>query len=113
MTSTEKIYAYAYEHTDDFLDLHPLKEEQIGETDGIEQQPLFSSEFVRAALSEFRKLGWEGNLSDYKGIRYFLVPDFMVSGRKNSYGTHPVLYVKQDNHGTEFFASTKPLPGLE
>lgn len=107
-----KVYAYVYEHTDDFLDLHPLEKQQPTNS-AVEAQPLFSPEFLNAALAEFKKLGWEGDTRGNRGIQYFLVPDFMVSGRDDSYGVHPVLYLKQDNNGTEFFASTKPLPGLE
>jgi hypothetical protein len=111
-----QIYAYRYEHTDDFLDLHPLEKQQLEKqepTEVLDPEPLFSTEFVKAALAEFKKLGWEGDTRGDRGIQYFVVPDFMVSGRDNSYGVHPILYLKQDHKGTEFFASTKPLPGLE
>jgi len=105
-----KVFAYAYSSTDSMLDLHKLEPSKDGRqrSSVLEKQEAhtFPPIFLRDAFARFLTLGWEGNGDP----QYFLVPGFML-GADGGYG-HPVLFIKQENNGQEFFAARYPIPGL-
>jgi hypothetical protein len=105
-----KVFAYTYSSTDSTLDLHKLEPLKDGRQSGslLEKQEAhnFAPVFLRDAFARFLTLGWEGNGDP----QYFLVPGFML-GVDAGYG-QPVLFIKQENNGQEFFAARHPIPGL-
>jgi len=105
-----KVFAYTYSSADSMLDLHklePLKDGRqrcnLSETQSAHS---FAPVFLRDAFARFLTLGWEGNGDP----QYFLVPGFML-GADGGEG-QPVLFIKQENNGQEFFAARYPIPGL-
>jgi hypothetical protein len=103
-----KVFAYTYSSTDATLDLHKLEPLNDGRQRWSERQDArtFPPVFLRDAFARFLTLGWEGNGDPH----YFLVPGFML-GADGGDG-QPVLFIKQENNGQEFFAARYPIPGL-
>jgi hypothetical protein len=104
-----KVFAYTHNSTDSTLDLHKLEPLKDGRQRGglLEKEAhTFAPIFLRDAFARFLALGWEGNGDPH----YFLVPGFML-GADGGYG-QPVLFIKQENNGQEFFAARYPIPGL-
>ena len=104
-----KVFAYTYSSTDSMLDLHNFEPSPDGKqrSSVLEKQAhTFPPIFLRDAFARFLTLGWEGNGDP----QYFLVPGFML-GADGGYG-QPVLFIKQENNGQEFFAARYPIPGL-
>lgn len=105
-----KVFAYTYSSTDSTIDLHKLEPLKGGRQrcSSLEKQDActFAPVFLRDAFARFLTLGWEGNGDP----QYFLVPGFML-GADGGYG-QPVLFIKQENNGQEFFAARYPIPGL-
>lgn len=105
-----KVFAYTHGLTDSTLDLHKLEPLKDGKQrcNVFEKQDAhtFAPVFLRDAFARFLTLGWEGNGNP----QYFLVPGFML-GASDGYG-EPILFIKQENNGQEFFAARYPIPGL-
>jgi len=104
------VFAYTHSDIDSTLDLHNLEPSKDAKqaNDSAEKQtvPAFPPVFLRDAFARFLTLGWEG----YGDPQYFLVPGFML-GVDDGYG-QPILFIKQENNGQEFFAARHPIPGL-
>ena len=104
------VFAYTHSDTDSTLDLHalePLKDGKQSHNPVEKPAPYtFAPIFLRDAFARFLTLGWEG----YGDPQYFLVPGFML-GIDGGDG-QPILFIKQENNGQEFFAARYPIPGL-
>jgi hypothetical protein len=103
------VFAYTHSDTDSTLDLHslePLKDEKQPHNSAKPAPYTFAPVFLRDAFARFLTLGWEG----YGDPQYFWVPGFML-GVDGGYG-QPILFIKQENNGQEFFAARYPIPGL-
>jgi hypothetical protein len=103
------VFAYTHNDTDSTLDLHTLEPLKDGKQTHNLEKPAscaFAPVFLRDAFARFLTLGWEG----YGDPQYFLVPGFML-GIDGGYG-QPILFIKQENNGQEFFAARYPIPGL-
>ena len=105
-----KVFAYTFGSTDSTLDLHKLEPSDGGRhaSSLLEKREAhtFPPVFLRDAFARFLTLGWEGNGDP----QYFLVPGFML-GADGGYG-QPILFIRQENNGQEFFAARHPIPGL-
>ncbi|HXY06940.1 MAG TPA: hypothetical protein VEI52_03720 [Terriglobales bacterium] len=103
------VFAYTHSKTDSTLDLRKLEPLKDGRQQHLlEKQAVhtFAPVFLRDAFARFLTLGWEG----YGDPQYFLVPGFMLGADSGS--GQPILFIKQENNGQEFFAARYPIPGL-
>jgi hypothetical protein len=104
------VFAYTHSESDSMLDLHTLEPLKNGkQPHNLVEKPAahtFAPVFLRDAFARFLTLGWEG----HGDPQYFLVPGFML-GIDGGYG-QPILFIKQENNGQEFFAARYPIPGL-
>jgi len=104
------VFAYTHSDTGSTLDLHKLQALKNGKQprDLVEKETAhsFPPIFLRDAFARFLTLGWEG----HGDPRYFLVPGFMLGVEGGD--DQPILFIKQESNGQEFFAARHPIPGL-